>query len=108
MVSFGETDEQVIKRLNKTNVRKDEYHLITEMKGQGRAVVFDCGATMLRLYNYPKYPEDYGSLSHEIFHIVSFVMYRIGQPLEVRVSDEAYAYLIGYLTKEIYKKINNA
>jgi hypothetical protein len=110
MVSLGEKDEDVIKRLKKTNVQESEFHLI-EMDGkpgQGRAVIFDCGASIIRLWNYPTYAEDYGSLAHEIFHIVSFVMYKIGQPLEVRVSDESYAYLIGYLTKEIYKKINNA
>jgi hypothetical protein len=73
---------------------------------QGRAVIFECGATIIRLWNYPTYPEDFGSLAHEIFHAVSFVMYKIGQTLEIRVSDESYAYLIGYLTKEIYKKLN--
>jgi len=69
--------------------------------------MFGCGATIIRLWNYPTYPEDFGSLAHEIFHAVSFVMYRIGQTLEIRVSDESYAYLIGYLTTQIYKKLNS-
>lgn len=109
MVSLGEKDDAVITRLKKTNVSEDELHLIRmdDKSGQGRSVIFDCGATIIRLWNYPTYPEEFGSLAHEIFHAVTFVMYKIGQTLEIRVSDESYAYLIGYLTKEIYKKMNN-
>lgn len=52
----------------------------------------------------PKSVTDYGTLAHEIFHAVTFILTRIGMSL-TNESDEAYAYLIGYLTKEIYKHI---
>lgn len=41
-------------------------------------------------------------IAHEVFHITTFIMERIGMELIVMKSDEAYAYLIGYLTDKIY------
>lgn len=36
------------------------------------------------------------ALAHEVFHAVSFIMHRVGQPLDAH-HDEAYAYLLEYL-----------
>jgi hypothetical protein len=44
----------------------------------------------------------HGVISHEVFHAVDFLMNKIGIRLSNK-SDEAYAYLIQYLTNEIYK-----
>lgn len=45
--------------------------------------------------------QDYNSLAHEVFHIVDFLMAKIGIKLTMKTC-EAYAYLIGHLTGEIY------
>jgi hypothetical protein len=68
--------------------------------------MFSTNTSILRLRCLPETPEDFGRLAHEVFHIASFVLDRVGMKLKVMASDEAYAYLISYLTEEIYKKIN--
>lgn len=52
---------------------------------------------------YPQLPttaEDFGFFSHEIFHAAHALMISIGANLSDD-SEEAYAYLIGYLTKRV-------
>lgn len=107
MVSFGETNEEIDKHFKKYNLSADDISMatITSRTVQGRTVMFSSNQTLIRLINYPKSFKDYGNLQHEIFHAVTFVMDRIGMKLVVEESDEAYAYLIDYLTVEIYKKI---
>jgi len=41
-------------------------------------------------------------IAHEIFHVVEFLMDKLTMSL-CQENDETYAYLIGYITKEIYK-----
>ena len=73
--------------------------------GIGRYCLFKSGQSLIRIKGKPKTPEEFGTLQHEIFHIAASLLWRIGMKLKVKSSDEAYAYLIGYLTTEIYKKI---
>ena len=73
---------------------------------KGRAVMFSTNASIIRLKELPQTPADFGTLAHEIFHIVTFIMDRVGMKLAIEVSDEAYSYLIGYLTEQIYKATN--
>ncbi len=102
MVSISQSDEQLTKDLHKYDIDWDD-----DMKcnGQGRCVMTPTNQTIIRLWNYPEDNEDYGCLQHEIFHAVTFIMHRIGMELIVTKSDEAYAYLIGYLTREIYDRL---
>lgn len=44
-------------------------------------------------------------LQHEIFHCVMFILDKIGIKLSYK-TDEIYAYLIQYITKQIYLKIS--
>lgn len=107
MVSFGETNEQVDKVLKKYDLTADDVHAatFTSRTVQGRTVMFSSNQTLIRLKSYPRTPIEYGDLQHEIFHAVTFIMDRIGMKLVIVESDEAYAYLVGYLTTEIYKRI---
>lgn len=53
----------------------------------------------------PEVPGTYGelaTLSHEIFHIAIMIMYGIGAGFSNK-SEEAYAYLVGYLTEKILR-----
>jgi hypothetical protein len=102
MFSFGQTDDELKKCLGKYNVEWDE-----NMKciGQGRFVMTAANQSLVRLYNYPESCEEYGSLQHEIFHAVTHVLDRIGMKFVLLKSDEAYSYLVGYLTTEVYKKL---
>lgn len=51
----------------------------------------------------PKLPDDaasFGFLSHEIFHASTAIMDAVGVELS-ESSEEAYAYLVGYLTRKV-------
>lgn len=103
MFSFGETDEQLKKSLKKYNC---EWSDKMEYGGMGIFYINDKNQSLIRVYNIPKICEDYGTLQHEIFHAVTYILDRVGMKLKLRTSDEAYAYLIGYITKEVYLRIN--
>lgn len=62
-----------------------------------RTVMFSSGQTCICFRKFY-----HGIVAHEVFHAVDFLMDKIGMSL-VPESNEAYAYLIEYLTNEIYK-----
>lgn len=103
MVSVGETDEQLFKKLKSKGIDKNLEDCSLEGK-RGRCVMFEGGQTLIRLKGLPKNCEDYGTIAHEIFHAVAFLFNRIGIKLSME-SDEAFAYAIEFLTKKIYEKI---
>jgi hypothetical protein len=107
MVSIGETDIALEKTLTKFGIKEDgtQWRLEDSPTTQGRCCLFDTNHGLIRLRRKPKLPVEFGQLQHEIFHYVTFILERIGMELIVMKSDEAYSYLIGYLTTEIYKKI---
>ena len=105
MVSFGESDDVLFAKLKKKGVDITDTNLSVYSDTQrGRTIMFKGNQTLIRMYELRDTPHWYGNLAHEIFHAVEFIMERIGMELTIK-SDEAYAYLIGYLTEEIYKKI---
>lgn len=103
MVSLGETDEQLRKTWE--GKYKLEWREDMILKGNGNCLITEDNQTLIRTRYYPADNQDCGILQHEIFHAVSMVLDRMGIKLDIMVSDEAYAYLIGYLTKQIYDKI---
>lgn len=110
MVSVSQTDKQLTKSLDpyKKNLLESDYGLASYPSSttEARAVLFSNKASLIRLRKLPTEAHGFGTLAHEIFHIVTFVMDLAGMKLEVMVSDEAYAYLVGYLTENIYKELN--
>ncbi|WP_080057182.1 hypothetical protein [Spirosoma aerolatum] len=105
MVSIGEDTETVKKRLSKTNLSRLDIEQtdVYEIVGKGRTVMFSNGATLLRLPHLPETPFEFGVLSHEIFHCVHFLFEKIGIKLSMD-SDEAFAYMVGYITSEIFHR----
>jgi hypothetical protein len=107
MVSFGETDEELEPKLEELDIdTKEDSEWKMERTCMGKAIMFPQHQTLIRMKVVPYTCADYGILSHEIFHAVTFVMDRVGIPFQLKATDEAYAYLIDYLTKEILLKIN--
>ena len=102
MCSFGQTDEQLKKSLNKHHLIWDD---MCKLRGNGKYVMFPCGASLIRMPYIPETNEDYGTLQHEIFHATTFILDKIGMEMSLYKSDEAYAYLIGWLTTKIYNKL---
>lgn len=103
MVSIGETDAELKKALKEYGTEwLDDYSY--EDKVEGRFVMNKKHQSLLRVPRKPTNPQDKGVLAHEIFHAVEFVLDRIGLPHTLETG-EAYAYLIDYITTEIYKKL---
>lgn len=57
--------------------------------------------TLIRLGKSPCH----ATVSHEIFHAVMLLMKFLRMPLSLK-NDEAYAYLIGYITEQFYTNIS--
>lgn len=107
-ISIGESDPVLEKKLQKWNITQEEidslkYDGTTSM---GKCYCFNNGAGIIRLKQYPNTPESQGSLAHEIFHMTTFFMERVGIGIlnteNDKGNDEAYAYLCGYITEKIY------
>lgn len=64
----------------------------------------DTGGYVMWLNEIPNTPMKLGQLSHEIFHLVEKLFRRIDLPL-TEESSEAYAYLIQYITQQVYNKL---
>lgn len=107
MISFGETDEELAENLKQVGiditVDGDRWKFTTTKDGY--AVLLEDWQTLIRLQVFPENCKHYGILAHEIFHAVTLILENVGIPFQLHVSDEAYAYLIEYLTKEILSAI---
>jgi hypothetical protein len=61
-----------------------------------------------------KADSSHGVIAHELFHAVTFIMATVGIKLNSLVEDkdgsteEAYAYMIEYVTNKFYDKINES
>lgn len=107
MVSIDEKDEVLRNRLIKYGSSIEDCEELMNLSDtvRGRAVMLPSNQTVIRLKMLPKKYDMMSVIAHEVFHATTFILHRIGMKLELFVSDEAYAYLLGYITTEIYKKI---
>lgn len=102
MVSFCQSDQDLTKSLNRNGWKWDD---LLKLKGDGKFVLFpEFNGTVIRMRHYPDNPDRKGTLAHEVFHAVTYILDLIGMDFKINSSDEAYSYLTGYITKEIYKK----
>lgn len=69
----------------------------------GRSAILNSGQIVLWIQN----TDDKGTIAHEIFHIAYYIMERVGISL-CHESDEAYAYLIGYITNKVEDILNSS
>jgi len=111
MISFNEKDRQIKKKLKAFNIEitsvDDGMFQLDGIKSRrGRFVMFHTKQSVLRLNFYPRLnsPEEMGLLQHELFHTVAFFMQEIDTPLN-DTTQEVYAYLMQWLTREIYSLI---
>ena len=109
MVMMGYSDEEVREELSRySSISESDINLAMLEKEtvRGRTALFETNQTFIRIPEIPVTPLDYGFLQHEIFHAVTYILYRVGMKLKIGYSDEAYAYLVGYVTEKIYEEIN--
>lgn len=105
MVHFGKKEE-LLEKLEIYGLEKEELDTILDGINDltmGRTVLLSNNALLMWMPHVPMI-EDYGTLAHEVFHCVDFLMTDIGVPL-TKESNEAYAYLIGYITKKVHELI---
>ncbi len=107
MVSVDEPDSVLLKRLIKYGNAKEDCETLLHMEKttKGLCLMFDSGQTVIRLKRQSKKYEMVDTISHEVFHATVIIMHKMGMNLEPSVNEEAYAYLIGFLSAEIYKKL---
>lgn len=104
MVSAGQSDKELKKELKKYGLRLGKHGRLNKVNNMGKFLWYpEVNAGLIRMREIPETAQMHGSLSHEIFHAVDFVLRYAGIKL-TDASDETYAYAIGYLTQEIYKK----
>lgn len=111
MVSIRETPDQWSKAISKKWKQEEILDDIKKRERptqQGLSYVYtseSCLAAIIKLSRFDKSnPSDHGVLAHEIFHITTFILAQCGLKLNDK-SYEAYAYLQGYITQEIYKRL---
>lgn len=63
-------------------------------------------ACMIKIGEFTKDPQSHGTLAHEIFHAVEFVLRICGMKVS-STSHEAYAYLVGYITEKVLDLIQD-
>lgn len=107
MLSVGQTHEQLCQSIQKLYDLSDAENELLKLPptAPGRCVMLDGHLTVIILKNLPNNSSNFGTVSHEVFHATAFIMHTIGVELQVLKSDEAYAYLIGYITKKVYEII---
>jgi hypothetical protein len=115
MVSINQSNKKLIKSVKKWKIIDKRSCLtfveaIEEEKGNSKelgGMIHDLtgtGIMILRIYSLVKSAESRGNLAHEIFHITEKIADFVGIKHCSR-SSEAFAYMISYLTEEIYKKL---
>jgi len=103
-ISINQTDKELKKSMGGQDMTDSECLFNLPKSTIGRAVMLQSNLSIIRIKMDKEIP--HSVIAHEIFHIVTFIMERIGMELVIMKSDEAYAYLIGHLTKEVYNVID--
>lgn len=103
MLAVDESDESLSNVLTQSGIDIDKYPacFLENDTVKGRCVFFEGNQSLLRLRSIPEDIFEYGVLHHEIFHVCAFILFKVGIPL-TQESEEAYAYLIQFITEKIY------
>lgn len=110
MVAIGATDGEVLAALRERGVepteeeKRDGLNVEGEITTEGRVMMLRGGQTILRLRSFDGTAKHWGQLSHEIFHAVDTLLFKIGVR-HTESSCEAYAYAIQHLTSVIVHEL---
>jgi hypothetical protein len=103
LVSYQEYES--LETTLKKKLPKDNHYIINEFQDDtnttthARTIMFDNGATCIHIRKL-----DHGTIAHEVFHAIQFLMDKIGCNL-TQESGEPYAYLVQYVTNKIYENL---
>lgn len=101
MVHFGEK-KYLKAKLSKIFGNEQASEIVSTISGKekGKSLLLPGGQMVLYMPDFPKDIKGISILAHEIFHITNFTLEEAGINL-TSDSDEAYSYLIEFLTKKI-------
>jgi hypothetical protein len=105
LVFVDEKNKGIKKRLRKIDYSNKEIsRTLKKIKqSNGRCRMMSDGLVVMILKSDVN--DFYSKICHESLHATTFILDRIGVKFKLGVSDEAYAYLIGYISKEIFNKL---
>ena len=103
-ISINQTDNELKKSMGGQDMTDSEGLFNLPETTAARCVMLPSNLTVIRFKIGDEIRHDH--IAHEIFHAVTFIMERVGMEFIVMKSDEAYAYLIGYITKKVYEILN--
>lgn len=102
LVSFNQSDEDFyseVRHLLDDNL--DKVFLNLDETVLARSYFTKNNISIVRFVNIDKDNIPHGLISHEIFHVTTFILDKANIKFSFKV-DEAYAYLLGYLIDEVY------
>ncbi len=102
VLSVNQSDEELLADMGDVSIKKFDRHLRGQ-KNLGRTVRFKGGGIVMRFIT-----EDMNCnlISHEAYHATHYLLRRVGIPYCLE-TEEAYAYLLGYIVGKINKIIEN-
>lgn len=94
-----QADFEAFKKQLKKRLPKDLHNEIEKFEGKydAQTAIFSNGCVCIKFNNINE-----GTIAHEAFHAVDFIMDKIGSTL-TDASSEQYAYLLQYIVTEINK-----
>lgn len=99
---FNTKKEEILKDITTlTEITEEETKLILKPISEGRTILLDSGVIVIIIREIPRLSRWKGVLAHEIFHAACFMLHRAGLSFADN-SDEAYAYLIDFITRRFY------
>lgn len=107
VVSLGQSYEQCRKLMVRKGVTED-IDFVDYDGGAGKYAVWYCHSiALIRIPGLPYTPSQHGALNHEILHVVISVLRGVGIRIEPGAgSDEAFTYLMSYMTKVIFTRLD--
>lgn len=101
LISVDETDDELYEQVKHSFKSRDEFDnsWINFESSNARTICHDRdGYCIIR---FKKEPLKHSLIAHEAFHATHFILDRVGIRLSDD-SDEAFAYLLGYIIENIY------
>lgn len=107
LISFNQSDKKLRDLAIKNNADLDQLEIFisASLKYQGLAGKLSDGSILIRINPIEDRYSLMSVIAHESFHAAHYIMEEAGIKFKMDISDEVAAYLIGYISKNIYKKL---